>query len=125
MKPKKLYHGTTKENLSNILIHGIKPHPNWDSGNLPVVSLTNFPEYALREAYVVDISKIQLCKKRNLAKDYVVLEVATKRYKVKKWQSGKWFGKIRGEWWILRTVLPKDIRVVLEKDYKSVKKEFK
>ena len=111
-----LYHGTTADRLEDILTNGLLPQRNWDSGNSPVISLTNSPEQALIEAFIIDTTKAQLQEKNRVAEHYAVIKVITDNYTVKQWQID--------EWWIQETVHPRDLEVVIIKDYETVKKEW-
>ena len=111
-----LYHGTSREHLESILTKGLIPTPNWDSIDLPVISLTDSSEEALINAYIVDTMKVELREKENPAQGYIALEINASHYRaVKKWGN---------EWWIRRTIIPEHIRVVREADYETVRIQF-
>ena len=111
-----LYHGTTIDRLEDILAHGLLPQRNWDSGDIPVISLTNSPEKALIVAFAVDATKIELGGKSKPAEYFVALKIKSENYNVQKWQVD--------EWWIKETIRPEDLEIILQKDYETVKKEW-
>ena len=112
----KLYHGTTTENLEQILNEGLKPCPNWDSDHIAVISLTISADKALREAFIADKTKAELGEKRKVATGYVAIEVDTDNYQVEQWQVD--------EWWIKEPVRANDIGPVKSIDYETAARLF-
>lgn len=116
-----LYHGTPIEYKDSILSNGLEPHHSWDSGlaesELPVVSLTKSGKRAILEAYIVDTSKVEDGEKERPAQGYVALRINAQCYEVRRWQVD--------EWWIMETIRPEDLKVVMEEDFASVERMYK
>ena len=102
--------------MENILTRGLKPYANWDSEDLPVVSLTDSPEQALLEAYAVDMTKVQLGEKERPVESYIALRINAGRYTVMQWQVD--------EWWVTEPVRPENITVIGEEDFGTIEKRF-